>query len=228
MPLGAHPLVTVRSVCYRQYVNVDERARNDVLLENLPILGEPFAVEFANSLYRLGDGSSIDFLGSAELFDAWFVSAPRVGGEKLAPDSTTIQVSELRQLRGVVIDLLDAVVAKRAVAGSDVSALNAYAARASCRLQLRWNDGQGSAALAYSGAAADKSLASIAGDAISFLASEQPASLRRCERPDCFMMFVQQHHKRRFCSESCSHRTRQARYYRSNSNRPTTMKATQP
>ena len=166
-------------------------------------MGEPFAVEFANSLYRLGDGSSIDFLESGELAEAWFGSAPPVGGEKVAPDLATTQTAELRQLRGVVIDLLDSVVANRAVAESEVSALNAYAARASCRMELSWSNSHGSAALVYGGSPADKLLAQIATEAISFLASEQPASLRRCERPGCFMLFVQQHHKRRFCSESC-------------------------
>lgn len=207
-------------------MNADESARNDVLLENLPILGEPFVVEFANSLYRLGDGSSIDFLGSAELVEAWFGSVLSVSGETMDSGSAAIYTSELRELRGVVIDLLEAVVAKRAIVGSEISALNAYAARASARLELSWNGDQRSAALVYSGSTTDILLAQIAGDAISFLATEQPASLRRCERPDCFMLFVQQHRKRRFCSESCSHRTRQARYYRSTSNHPSTMKAT--
>ncbi len=191
-----------------------------------PHFGRAIRGGIREQLVSTGDGSSIDFLGSTELVDAWFGSSPSVGGETMTRDLATSSISELRQLRGIVIDLLDAIVAQRAVTESEVSALNAYAARASARLELSWSSGQGSAAFIYSGTAADRFLAELAGEAISFLASQRPTSLRRCAGPECFILFVQQHHKRRFCSQSCSHRTRQARYYRSTSNHPATTKAT--
>jgi predicted RNA-binding Zn ribbon-like protein len=65
----------------------------------------------------------------------------------------------------------------------------------------------------YSGGKFEVLVARLAAGAITFLAGTELELVRRCGHPDCQMFFVQQHHRRRFCHESCAHRARQARYY---------------
>jgi predicted RNA-binding Zn ribbon-like protein len=56
--------------------------------------------------------------------------------------------------------------------------------------------------------------AGLATGCIELLTGADRQGLRRCEGPGCSLLFVQQHGRRRFCHESCSHRDRQQRYAR--------------
>jgi predicted RNA-binding Zn ribbon-like protein len=179
-----------------------------------PILGEPLTVELANTLYTHASGI-IDFLASTELTTAWFARAP--GAAILSPPAriTTRDAHAIRQVRDAVHRVLDAVVSRRGeVDAQDVAILNERARAAACHWRLDWPDAGGpSATTAYTGPRADVFLAQLAGEVIAFLGGPQLAQVRRCAHPDCEMFFVQHHHKRRFCHETCAHRARQARYY---------------
>jgi predicted RNA-binding Zn ribbon-like protein len=57
-------------------------------------------------------------------------------------------------------------------------------------------------------------LASLPESAAEYLASDLLAKTRRCEAPDCDLLFSQTHPRRRWCSPTvCGNRTRVARYY---------------
>jgi predicted RNA-binding Zn ribbon-like protein len=193
---------------------IDEVFPANFRLEDFPILAEPLAVEFANTLYRLSDGSSIDFLVSPESVKTWFTHAPTAVGITVPADLREAGLTDLRRLRGIVRGLLDGVVSNSSVDDRAVSALNSFASRAPARLELTWRTDAATAALVHRGHGADVLLAGLASECISFFASSEVTLMRRCERPECFMLFVQQHRRRRFCNDSCSHRVRQARYYR--------------
>jgi predicted RNA-binding Zn ribbon-like protein len=182
--------------------------------DSFPIVGEPLTVELANTLYTHSSGI-LDFLASTDLITSWFARAPGAVGLSLPPRPSAGDAEAIRQIRDAAHRALDLVVSGRAgVDPKDVSVLNHHAAAASCHWHLEWSDDTGPSATAvYSGRRADVFLSQLAGDVIRFLSGPHPAQVRRCAHPHCEMFFVQHHHKRRFCHESCAHRARQARYY---------------
>jgi predicted RNA-binding Zn ribbon-like protein len=58
-------------------------------------------------------------------------------------------------------------------------------------------------------------LGAIAHSAIGLLTDEEAARLRRCDGPDCELLFVATNLRRRWCSPTrCGNRVRGARHYR--------------
>jgi predicted RNA-binding Zn ribbon-like protein len=182
--------------------------------DDFPILGEPLTVELANTRYTHSSGV-IDFLGSVDLVTSWFGKAPAAAALSLPARLTAADADAIRQIRDAAHGALGSIVSGRArVDPRHVSILNHHAAAAPCHVQLEWSDDSGaSARRVYGGRKADALRAELAGEVIAFLAGPQRSQVRRCAHPDCEMFFVQHHHKRRFCHESCAHRARQARYY---------------
>jgi predicted RNA-binding Zn ribbon-like protein len=182
-------------------------------VDDFPILGEPLTVELANTLYTHSRGV-IDFLGSAELITSWFAKAPGAAVLSLPSRLSHADTGAIQEIRDAAHGALDSVVSGRArIDPKTVSALNHHAAAAPCHWRLEWDDTGASARCVYAGRRADVLRAQLAGEIITFLGSPHLAQVRRCAHPDCEMFFVQHHHKRRFCHESCAHRARQARYY---------------
>ena len=184
-------------------------------LNDFPLLGEPFAVEFANTLYATPPGY-IDFLDSTDAIIVWF---DHVAGGTLAPLPRNVDVSEarsVRALRDLMHAILESVTNGRQPARTSVASLNRYANSVGCRVQLDWpTDNVPNLTTTPTGRGVAATIAQIAIECITFLASPSIASVRQCEGQDCPMFFVKQHHKRRFCYDGCSHRARQARYYQS-------------
>lgn len=182
--------------------------------DELPILGEPFAVELANTWYRAGDEYT-DFLGD-DLMRAWFAHAPEARGVRLPRRLPASAAAGIRDSRDAVRQLLEAAAdGERPAAGSRSMARLDRASRtapAFVRLDLEGDAFEWS--LDYQGSGGDTVLAEVAGRCILFLGDARIADVRRCARPTCSMLFVQRHRSRRFCHESCAHRVRQARYYR--------------
>ncbi|MEO8693554.1 MAG: ABATE domain-containing protein [Acidimicrobiales bacterium] len=181
---------------------------------NFPILGEPLPVELANTLYSHATGV-IDFFATPELIAAWFEQAPAASPLALPRRFTYAQSEAVRDLRDAAHVILSNVVANDGViARTQVATLNRYAARASFRPRLEWDDAVGPRSMTvYAGDRFDVFAAQLAAECIMFLCGPSSGSVRRCAHPDCEMFFVQHHRTRRFCHESCAHRARQARYY---------------
>ncbi|MCP3805115.1 CGNR zinc finger domain-containing protein [Allokutzneria sp. A3M-2-11 16] len=154
-----------------------------------PILGtEPLPVEFANTLY-----GGLDCLGTPELAAGWFAAMELEAAE---PDRA-------RELRDAVYRLLTE---QSELDPDAVQTLNAFAAEVPSVLRL---DSDGKARWVTTTSAV---LGRIATCAIELLVDGVVP--RRCAAPDCGVLFVAQHGRRRFCHPSCSGRMRQARYYR--------------
>jgi predicted RNA-binding Zn ribbon-like protein len=186
-----------------------------------PILGEPFAVEFVNSLYRDGD-SVIDFLGTSDLVAAWFAA---VGGNFVVPAQLTARTaSSLRAVRDATRQLFDDVIDGADQASQQaIATLNRSAGLAALRLRFDWPSGGAPRVnLHHHGDAAAVLVACVSSECSSFVAGPDRERLRRCDRPGCYMIFVQQHHRRRYCNDLCASSDRQSRYYRRTiENRPT-------
>ena len=178
--------------------------------DDLPLLGEPIAVEFANSLYH-GD-ETIDFLSSKPNIALWFQTAEKARGLHVPSRLTARDIEQLAALRGVIRVLLLAAISKEPLPAREVRALNEFAAIAPSFSMLT-PAGEG---FIVSTVASEKTLDGLLGrlahEAI-LLLGENRARLRQCATPDCPMLFVQDHHRRRWCHESCGHRSRQAAYY---------------
>ena len=181
---------------------------------NFPILGEPLPVELANTRYSHATGI-IDFLETPTLIALWFDQAPAAAGLASPRRFTSAQSEAVKELRNAGHAVLSSVLGNdRELAHRDIATLNRYAARASSRLRLEWDEAAGPrSTTVYAGGRFEAFVAQLAAEYITFLAGPGRACLRRCAHPDCEMFFVQQHRTRRFCHESCSHRLRQARYH---------------
>jgi predicted RNA-binding Zn ribbon-like protein len=175
---------------------------------------EPFAVELANTLYARKD-DPIDFLASSEQIVAWLGRVPITESVSVPTHLGNSQIQMVRSLRDAVRDVLVATAEGAVPPVRAVDDLNRAASLVKCQVGLRWPvDGGPVAETTPLGHGFAAGLVVMAIECISFLASPSLALVRRCDGPDCPMLFVQRHHKRRFCHERCAHRARQARYYR--------------
>jgi len=161
----------------------------------LPLLGEPVSVEFANTLY-----GEFDFLDEPETARSWVAEV--VPGHALPEDGLT-------ELRNAVRRIFLAVSAGAALDSADVRLVNECAAAAPSVWQLT-----SGATAAQTRIGARVLLAELAEDCVRVVASADVHPVRLCESDDCPMLFVRKHHRRRWCHNSCGHRVRQAAYYR--------------
>ncbi|MFD1529769.1 ABATE domain-containing protein [Pseudonocardia aurantiaca] len=186
-------------------------------VDELPLLGEVFAIELANSHYR-GDHDDLDFLADADAVATWFAHAPAAAGVTVPRPLPTDAVAALRRVRDATRLLLGQAADDRrspAAAGA-AEVLHSASRRAAGHLALDvGHDGAPAWHLHHDGSDTDVLVAATASRCILFLGGDDVGRVRRCARAGCPMFFVQRHRARRFCHDSCAHTTRQARYYRS-------------
>jgi predicted RNA-binding Zn ribbon-like protein len=181
----------------------------------LPLLGEPFVVEFANTWYRSGSEVT-DFLASSERTKAWFTHAVEARNYVLPARLTNRVSGNLRELRDSLHSICTHIADDLPGFPDGVATLNRLVRMATGRHELHWETvNSAKSAFVFRGSASDVLVATLATHSITFLGGPDRHRIRRCATPVCELFFVQRHHLRNFCSEPCSQRTRQARYYRS-------------
>jgi predicted RNA-binding Zn ribbon-like protein len=180
--------------------------------DDFPIIGEPLPVEFANSLYAAGP-QIVDFLASPDLIQRWFTLATPdvdIPGTIRKADGDSI-----RMLRDAIHAIVTALAVGTTPTAETIAVLNRYAARAPWFLRLGRDDlGRLAATRQRTARPIDALLGRIANETIELVVSPSRIQLRQCNGPGCAMLFVKDHHKRRWCHQSCGHRARQANYYR--------------
>ncbi|WP_152364755.1 ABATE domain-containing protein [Microlunatus speluncae] len=183
--------------------------------ESLPLLGEAFAVELANSRYR-SDRDDLDFLDDPTAVRRWFDAAPDAAGLEVPAGLGTVAAGRLREVRDAARTLLTELADRSPeLSAVAVERLHAASRQAPAHLALTAPAGEPPGwELHYDGPPEAVFLASVAAHCILFVAGDDAGRVRHCARPACPMIFVQQHSARRFCHESCAHSVRQARYYR--------------
>jgi predicted RNA-binding Zn ribbon-like protein len=179
--------------------------------DDFPLIGEPLPVEFANSLY-LAEGESIDFLATSGLMRMWFDLA--IADAMLPEKVRRADLDSIRELRNAVHVVLRGLANGRNPTPDGLVVLNRYSARSPQFLRVVWHDGAPAVTVEHTGSALDALLARIANETIDLVGGPTRLLLRQCSGPSCAMLFVKNHHKRRWCHQSCGHRSRQARYYR--------------
>jgi predicted RNA-binding Zn ribbon-like protein len=181
-----------------------------------PLVGEPLAVDLANTLEIYEAGDTVDFLLSTSGLSDWLgLESGRLEG--WAP-VTKGELSETRALRAAIRELLEALVSgsvpseppedgvRRINAASAGAPTHPELACSGARLRVRTR-GDGAASSA-------SSLAAVARSAIEIAGGHVRGALRVCEATGCPRLFLATRPQRRWCSEVCGNRARVARHYR--------------
>jgi predicted RNA-binding Zn ribbon-like protein len=172
-------------------------------------LGQPLALDLANSLPRIKPGETRDLLASDDDLDRWLASQahrlPRVGRR-------SGRLAAFRELRDTLHEALSAAAAGEPLPAHTTHELNAASARSEGHLHLRVRDGELKAELAGTGTPLDRTLSTIARSAIELLASPDRDRLRVCSAPSCGFFFFGRPDQE-WCSIPCGNRARAARHY---------------
>lgn len=177
-----------------------------------PLRDEPLAIELYNTLYAV-NGTVFDGLAEAASAAAWLDGLGErlpAGGSRRPPAAR-----ELIALRGAVRDALQFVVDGASPARAALETINQASVRAPRSPIAVWRSGADpTAATDHHGASrADVIVGAFAADAIDLLTGPHRAYVRACGAPGCVLMFLKDHPRREWCSNTCGNRARQARHY---------------
>ena len=130
-------------------------------------------------------------------------------------------LDRMRTLRSAIRVAFTARAGGQRAPRSAIEAINEAAALASSMPRLRWAADRPTRETVWvpSASATDTALAEIASNAISTLLGDRGDRLRLCEAHDCSRMFIADHRRRRWCSQTCGDRMRVARHRKVNRTR---------
>jgi predicted RNA-binding Zn ribbon-like protein len=183
--------------------------------DTYPALGEPLAIELANTLFTDG-GKPLDALTTPAALGRWLnTNAERID----PPPPRRLSAGDpvrARELRAIIRALLGSAVDGDPPPAATVRRLNRLAALAPFTPRLDWPAGEPpKARLSPSGAdRLDALLALLAQSAIDVLGGSGAGQLRRCQAPGCINYYLKDHPRRAWCSPKCGNRVRVARHYR--------------
>jgi predicted RNA-binding Zn ribbon-like protein len=168
-------------------------------------LGEPLAVDFANTVLRRG-GDYAELLANGADLRAW---AAREGSRVPVPPAgvADARLNEVRELRDAIFALLLASAQAEPVPPGVERRVNAALAAVPLVPQLR--DGTVELVALNAADPLDELLARAAASALELLAS--PA-LAFCDAPSCGQFFMRNRSDQRWCGPACGTRTRVARH----------------
>src|SRR5712692_2492912 len=172
-------------------------------------LGEPLAIDLANTVMVVREGQSVDLLATSADLSRWLQSEQtRLGDCAFAVE----HLDEIRALRDAIHNLLAASAQATAPPLEALDHVNAASAAAPISPQLE--AGSNGELRAQERAAECHPLAQLLGalarSAISLLTSPTRAQLQICQAPSCGMFFLG---ARRWCCAACGNRARAARHY---------------
>lgn len=179
-----------------------------------PLIGEPLAVDFANTLVIHEGGDTADFLATTDQLSRWLEAE----SERLdhTGSVTRRDLSDFRVLRVAVRELFEALLAGDLPSEEAVGVVNASSARAPTYPEFDCS-GAGEPQIRARSVAHGTTralLAEVARSAIAIAGGPARNLLRVCEAPGCPQLFVATNPRRRWCSEPCGNRARVARHYR--------------
>jgi predicted RNA-binding Zn ribbon-like protein len=176
----------------------------------VPLIGEPLALDLINTR-RQPERAFDDVFASVEGLAQWLVAqADRLPTVRVAESTCT----RLIMLRDAVALALDALMSGRRPTPAAVDVINDALRGAPSYQQVAWGTAGGQLDTVRAGDHDAQLLAMIGEASVEYLLSEHARATRRCEAPDCEMLFSPSHPRRRWCSPTvCGNRTRVARYY---------------
>ncbi len=177
-----------------------------------PLVGEPLAIDLANTIARHA-GREVDLLSDERQLRDWLdeqrARLPRV-------DATKQLLAAVRGVRRPVRECLQAVRNGREPPGDAIAELNDAAAVAPAALAIELDPTRPPQRVTRrAGEAAEQIAAALAEAAIEFLTECDPGRLRECGSNDCVLLFYGADRRRRWCSnDTCGNRERVRRHYR--------------
>ncbi len=172
-------------------------------------LGEPLAIDLANTVMVVREGQAVDLLASSADLDRWLrAERARLGDCAFA----VAHLDAMRALRDAVHGLLGAAAYRTAPPPEAVEQVNAASAAAPIAPQLEAGSDGESRAFDHSreGDPVARLLGTLARSAITLLTGPERESLHVCRAPSCGMFFLG---SRRWCCAACGNRARAARHY---------------
>ncbi|MFC4061299.1 ABATE domain-containing protein [Planomonospora corallina] len=168
-------------------------------LQEMPWIGEDPVLDLANTVV-VGAGPArgdVDFFTDRELTRRWRA--------RTDPGLAALPMEELRRLRGLVRDALDAVARRHPLNDGLRAGLNELASSAPVIFQVT-DDGLLEQREQNAGAGAR-----IARDTLILAAGPDRQRIRRCPAPSCGMFFLARRRDQAWCSLGCGNRARSTR-----------------
>lgn len=189
-----------------------------------PQLGEPLAIEFANTYYAVR-GRHHEGIGTPTHLVTWLLdnAGPLrldVDRSELADRIGAAEVTAFRTLRAAIRGIAQAVTDGQPPNPRDVRTLNRTSAGAPRWPELDVVDGTYSISEHTRSDIVSGALARIARDAVRILGGPLRDDLRACHGPGCVLFFVKDHPRREWCSAACGNRARASRHYRRHHHQP--------
>lgn len=182
---------------------------------DVPLLGEPVPVEFANTLYARR-GRQYDGIETPAHLSAWLAATrDRLPFALPGEDSSAVSQADVdaaRQLRDAIRSLFYAVTEARKPDRAAARILNVAMRQTPWWHELMWEP-HASIKLRTAGPVVPAVLSRIAEEAAHVLAGEHASEVRACGAPGCQLFYLQSHPRRAWCSSRCADRVRAARYY---------------
>lgn len=182
------------------------------VMPRFPLLGEPLALDLVNTRMHRG-GAKVDLLEEPAALDAWLhAERDRIGWEGPAREADLKAVRALR-------DAIDTLFRAR-LEGSEsqplaaVRSLNQALSAPVPGPRLAWTSAGPRKSPPAVNARRRALLRQLALDALDLLTGPTGERVRQCAHPDCILLFVATHPRRRWCSAAlCGNRARVARHY---------------
>jgi predicted RNA-binding Zn ribbon-like protein len=172
-------------------------------------LGEPLAIDLANTIMVVRTGESVELLDSIEALESWLeFERPRLGDCGFIRSHRT----ELLAAREDVRSLFAARATGDPIKPGALEGLNVASRAAPAPPQLSVAD-DGELQVGAEEKVEDMPgfLGAVARSAMGLLADHDHDPLRICDAPSCGMFFVG---RRRWCCAACGNRARVARHYK--------------
>ncbi|MFB4284486.1 ABATE domain-containing protein [Nonomuraea sp. MTCD27] len=177
------------------------------------LTGEPLALDLVNTRARLPSGADYDALDEVDDFHAWL---ERQSGRLTVPEARLgpPDLAAVRELRGHVVATLEAVRQATPPPPGSVAALNEALRSAPAYPCMEARGAVLARGSRRDGTPVTRLLTELAEAALALLTDPNVGKVRGCEAPDCRMLFLPAHPRRRWCSpDLCGNRVRVARYY---------------
>lgn len=177
-----------------------------------PLVDEPLALDLVNTEV-VSQGQPLDLLTTTDDLTAWLrIEAERLGAR---PRPSADLLERLRALRADLKALFDAVLEGKRLPRAAVDRVNEASGLAPTFPVLELDDGAAHGREAVAGAdPGATALAVVARSAIAILGGPERERVRRCEGPNCILLFLATNPRRQWCSPAlCGNRVRVARHY---------------
>ncbi len=176
----------------------------------VPLIGEPLPLDFVNTA-RTASGDSGDVLATTAGLENWLLAeADRLPAAR--PTDATL--AGIRRLRAGVAAIIDSARRGDRPPPDAVDVVNGALRAAPSYAQLSWGEAGAQIDTVRAGPSDVQLLAALAEATAELLASGLAGTTRECAAPDCALLFLPTHPRRRWCSATvCGNRTRVARYY---------------